>query len=135
MFRCRFLQDFILEHYSEDGGNYEEAIADLMETRQVRKREVKKTRVVYEKNIQRKRNMFSGDENTDQRRGWHRVTAPLLQPAVFRRTAILSPRSKSRYLLRMVRLVDRSAELPADRRLRESIDPLQRGRSLHAAGR
>lgn len=29
------LQDFILEHYSEDGVNYEEAIADLMETRQV----------------------------------------------------------------------------------------------------
>lgn len=28
-------QDFILEHYSEDGTNYEEAIADLMETRQV----------------------------------------------------------------------------------------------------
>ncbi|XP_043247942.1 rhophilin-2 isoform X2 [Colletes gigas] len=27
-------KDFILEHYSEDGGNYEEAIADLMETRQ-----------------------------------------------------------------------------------------------------
>jgi len=24
-----------LEHYSEDGENYEEAIADLMETRQV----------------------------------------------------------------------------------------------------
>lgn len=32
---CLF-QDFILEHYSEDGENYEEAIADLMETRQVR---------------------------------------------------------------------------------------------------
>lgn len=30
-----FLQDFILEHYSEDGENYEEAIAELMETRQV----------------------------------------------------------------------------------------------------
>ena len=29
------LQDFILEHYSEDGENYEEAIAELMETRQV----------------------------------------------------------------------------------------------------
>lgn len=29
-------QDFILEHYSEDGGNYEEAIAELMETRQVK---------------------------------------------------------------------------------------------------
>ncbi|XP_043482253.1 rhophilin-2 isoform X1 [Leptopilina heterotoma] len=27
-------KDFILEHYSEDGGNYEEAIAELMETRQ-----------------------------------------------------------------------------------------------------
>ncbi|XP_018350798.1 PREDICTED: rhophilin-2 isoform X1 [Trachymyrmex septentrionalis] len=27
-------KDFILEHYSEDGENYEEAIADLMETRQ-----------------------------------------------------------------------------------------------------
>ncbi|XP_031775353.1 rhophilin-2 isoform X3 [Apis florea] len=27
-------KDFILEHYSEDGVNYEEAIADLMETRQ-----------------------------------------------------------------------------------------------------
>ncbi|XP_024225706.1 rhophilin-2 isoform X1 [Bombus impatiens] len=27
-------KDFILEHYSEDGTNYEEAIADLMETRQ-----------------------------------------------------------------------------------------------------
>lgn len=31
------LQDFILEHYSEDGENYEEAIAELMETRQVNK--------------------------------------------------------------------------------------------------
>lgn len=30
-----FIQDFILEHYSEDGGHYEEAIADLMDTRQV----------------------------------------------------------------------------------------------------
>lgn len=28
-------QDFILEHYSEDGDRYEEAIAELMETRQV----------------------------------------------------------------------------------------------------
>lgn len=27
-------KDFILEHYSEDGGHYEEAIADLMDTRQ-----------------------------------------------------------------------------------------------------
>ncbi|XP_043528415.1 rhophilin-2 isoform X1 [Frieseomelitta varia] len=27
-------KDFILEHYSEDGANYEEAIVDLMETRQ-----------------------------------------------------------------------------------------------------
>jgi len=29
-------QDFILEHYSEDGNDYEEEIADLMDLRQVR---------------------------------------------------------------------------------------------------
>lgn len=28
-------QDFILEHYSEDGNNYEDEIADLMDLRQV----------------------------------------------------------------------------------------------------
>lgn len=28
-------KDFILEHYSEDAQNYEDAIADLMDTRQV----------------------------------------------------------------------------------------------------
>lgn len=30
-----FCQDFILEHYSEDGNNYEDEIADLMDLRQV----------------------------------------------------------------------------------------------------
>lgn len=30
-----FSQDFILEHYSEDGNSYEEEIADLMDLRQV----------------------------------------------------------------------------------------------------
>lgn len=29
-------QDFILEHYSEDGSSYEDEIADLMDLRQVR---------------------------------------------------------------------------------------------------
>lgn len=30
-----FWQDFILEHYSEDGNSYEDEIADLMDLRQV----------------------------------------------------------------------------------------------------
>lgn len=30
-----FSQDFILEHYSEDGNSYEDEIADLMDLRQV----------------------------------------------------------------------------------------------------
>lgn len=30
-----FLQDFILQHYSEDGNSYEDEIADLMDLRQV----------------------------------------------------------------------------------------------------
>lgn len=32
---CLCCQDFILEHYSEDGNNYEDEIADLMDLRQV----------------------------------------------------------------------------------------------------
>lgn len=32
-----FLQDFILEHYSEDSSLYEDEIADLMDLRQVRR--------------------------------------------------------------------------------------------------
>ena len=32
----RFFKDFILEHYSEDGNDYEDEIADLMDLRQVR---------------------------------------------------------------------------------------------------
>lgn len=31
-----FRQDFILQHYSEDGNAYEDEIADLMDLRQVR---------------------------------------------------------------------------------------------------
>lgn len=30
-----FCQDFILQHYSEDGNSYEDEIADLMDLRQV----------------------------------------------------------------------------------------------------
>lgn len=30
-----FWQDFILEHYSEDGNSFEDEIADLMDLRQV----------------------------------------------------------------------------------------------------
>lgn len=30
-----FLQDFILEHYSEDGSNFQDEIDDLMDLRQV----------------------------------------------------------------------------------------------------
>lgn len=32
---CVCFQDFILQHYSEDGNSYEEEIADLMDLRQV----------------------------------------------------------------------------------------------------
>jgi len=32
-----FLQDFILEHYSEDGSNFDDAIDSFMELRQVQK--------------------------------------------------------------------------------------------------
>jgi len=37
------LQDFILEHYSEDGSHYEDAIAEFMDIRQVSTRQISKS--------------------------------------------------------------------------------------------
>lgn len=76
----------------------------------------------------------AGYEDTDQRFGGNRVTPALLQSTLFHRKAFLPARQKSRYLLRMVRFVDGSAELPANSRLRKGVYSLQCWRALYAVG-
>lgn len=87
-------QDFILEHYSEDGANYEEAIVDLMETRQVSKIGRLRSNGLTDNQRAKKRNaifllFLKGNANADQRCSGHRVVVALLQSTVLHRAKIL----------------------------------------------
>lgn len=76
-----------------------------------------------------------GNANANPRLGGHRAPPALLQPALLHRAPLLPARPQPRHLLRVVRLANRRAELPAHRGLREGLDTLQRRRALHPAGR
>lgn len=94
-------KDFILEHYSEDAEQYEDAIADFMDTRQVdyKKKKFKKFFPTYK--------FFLGHEDTSARFDRNSPSVQVLQPTVLRGKEVLPSGQVPGNLLRVVRLLNR----------------------------
>jgi hypothetical protein len=90
--------DFILEHYSVDPSNFEDAILDLIDTRQVQVGSQlfdncdSITILLF----------FIGSENANTRQSWRGIVMQILQSSLLRRTTILSRRSQHWTVFRVV---------------------------------
>nr|CAD7461342.1 unnamed protein product [Timema tahoe] len=93
-------QDFILEHYSEDGSQYEDPIAEFMDTRQ------------WELNP----GVFTGNAHTSQRQLRCGSAVPVLQPTVLRGKEVLPSGQILRNILRMSRAYDSLTGVPSCQR-------------------